>query len=444
MHRLAVIGVSWRHRRSDLLGQLTIPRADREARLPELARFLGLSELVYLATCNRVEVAFNVPDGTSLGVIRPRVFEALAGRAPRGSEATSAFRVWQDEGAAEHLFLVAAGLDSARVGEQEVSTQVRDAIELSRLLGLLSDELEFVFSEAMKVARRVRPVTEGHVGQVSLAEIVQERVRERLARTPGRVALVGVSPMTEQTGRALATFGVPLLVVNRTREKAQALAAAIGAEACTLEEFRQSPPTLAALVVAVGGGSAVLTRADLERIAARAPSGEAPLVIDVGVPPAVPPEDAAAADVPYIGMESITEAAAEDRGRMLVEVAEARTMVDAALTDLRRRSAERFVGPMIAALRSRYRHTANEGIERLFARELAGLGETEREIIRRWAETLARRFAHLPSVGLRDLAFRAGPSAVEAFFEASEPELIRAAQAAGGQAESFVEHELGE
>ena len=40
-------------------------------------------------------------------------------------------------------------------------------------------------------------------------------------------------------------------------------------------------------------------------------------------------------------------------------------------------------------------------------------------------ETLARRFAHLPSVGLRDLVFHVGPGAVETFFSHSEPALAK-------------------
>jgi len=124
-------------------------------------------------------------------------------------------------------------------------------------------------------------------------------------------------------------------------------------------------------------------------------------------------------------MRQITEEAAHDREQLLVEFADARAMVDEALTALRRQNAERLVGPMIAQLRLRYRHTALEGVERLFERNLAGVGEPEREVIRQWAETLARRFAHVPSVGLRDLAFQVGPSAVEAFFDAAEPELVR-------------------
>lgn len=437
MHRIGVVGISWRHRRADVLGAFTIPREEREERVPKLAATTGVRELVYIATCNRVEVAFAIDGATPIAACRRQLFAALAGREPHAGEAEHTLRIWQGEGAAEHLFLVTAGLDSARIGESEIAGQVREAVDQSRALGLLGPRLGKVFAEAMKVAKHVRPVTEGRIGKVSLAEIALRHVIERIERTPGRVALVGVSPMTEQCARALAARGVPVIVVNRTLERAQALAAEVGGESRALDAFRAAPDGVEAVVVATGAREPVLSRSDLERIAARAPSGESPLVVDLGVPANVAPEDAAAADVPRVGMDDISEEAAADRGRILMEFAEARAIVDEALTDLRRHAAEQLIGPMIARMRLRYRQTALEGVERLFERDLAGLGETERETIRRWAETLARRFAHVPSVGLRDLVFQAGPSAVEAFFENSEPDLARelheAAESAGAE-----------
>ncbi len=423
MHRIGVVGVSWRQGPPDALAAFTIPREERAERLPQLASTVGVNELVYLATCNRVEVAFATDASIPITVVRRRVFAALAGREPRAGEAEHTLRVWQGEGAAEHLFLVAAGLDSAQVGEAEVAGQVRQAVEQSRTLGLLSRRLERVFGAALKVARRVRPVTAARTGRVSLADIALRHVFERLARTPGRVALVGVSPMTERCAHALTAHGVGVVIVNRTVERAEALAASCGGESMSLDAFRSQPPGIEALIVSTGSREPVLVRGELERVAARSPSGDSPLVIDLALPPNVTPEDAAAADVPRLGMHDITEEAALDRERLLLEVADARAIVDAALTDLRRQAAERLVGPLIAQLRLRYRHTALEGIERLFDRELVGLGESEREAIRRWAETLARRFAHVPSVGLRDLAFQVGPTAVEAFFASAEPEL---------------------
>ncbi len=425
MDSIDVVGISWRHRRASTLAEFTIPKEERETRLPALAAALGVRELVYVATCNRVEVVFASDGRTPFSAYRRRVFAALTGREPNAGEADHTFRAWQGEGAVEHLFLVAAGLDSARVGESEVAGQMREALELSRRLGLVGPRLDPAVSEALKVSKKVKPLTEGRIGKVSLAEVAVRRVLERLDRAPGAVALVGVSPMTEQCARELAARGAALVIVNRSLERAEALAAEVGAASRSLDAFRAAPDAVAAVVVATGSREPVFARADLERLAARSPGGHSPLVIDLAVPPNVAPEDAAAADVPRVGMDEISADASEDRGRVLEEFVDVRAAVDAALTDLRRQTAERLVGPMIAELRQRYRHTALEGVERLFEKDLKGLGGAERDAVVRWAETLARRFAHLPSVGLRELAFQSGPSAVEAFFAATDPALAR-------------------
>ena len=425
MHRLGVVGISWRHADAATLAAFTIAREERASRLPALAAALGVTGLVYVATCNRVEVVCTTDGRTPLGALRRRVFAALRGREPHGGEAEHALRAWQGEGAVEHLFLIAAGLESARIGESEVVGQLRDAIDASRHLAILGADLELFCAEALKVAKRVRPMTEGRVGRVSLAQVALRAALERLERTPGPAAVVGVSPMTEQCARGLAAAGVPVAVVNRTLARARTLAGEVGGRACALEEFRARPEAVEVMIVATGAREPLFARAELERLAARSPSHEPPLVIDLAIPPNVAPEDAAAADVPRLGMDEITLAAADERERAIGDFAEARAIVDASLTDFRRQLAERLISPVIAQLHRRYRRTAVEGVERLFQKELASLGDAERDAVRRWAETLARRFAHVPSVGLRDLAFASGPQAVEAFFSHTEPELAQ-------------------
>lgn len=437
MHGIGVVGLSWKQRRPDLLAAFTIPKDARAERLPQLAEAIGARELVYVATCNRVELAFTTDGAGAMPMVRRRVFAALAGREPGAAEADHFLRAWQGEGAVEHLFLLVSGLDSARVGESEITGQVKDAVEQSRAAGLLGGGLEHVLAEAIKVAKRVRPMTEGRVGRASIAQVALRHVTDRLERTPGAVALLGVSPMTEQCGRELAARGVKVIVVNRTKANGDAMAQRIAgsreprAESRTLDEFKASPDPVEVLVAATGAKEPVLDRSDLEKIAARSPSG-APLVVDLGVPPNVSPEAARDADVQRVGMDRVTDDAASDRERTLVDLADARIVIDEALVEFRRATADRLLGPMIAQLRLRYRRTALEGVERLFRRELSGLGEPEREVVRQWAETLARRFAHLPSVGLRDLIYEAGPSAVEAFVASAEPELARDLRAFAG------------
>jgi glutamyl-tRNA reductase len=426
MHRVGVVGICWRQRRADVLAALTIPREERAERLPRLLETAGVEELVYLSTCGRVEVAFATDGSQSFDTIRRRLFAGLTGREPRAGEAEHALRAWHGEGAAEHLFVVASGLDSARVGESEVSGQFRDALALAREFGTSGPRLERVFDEALRVAKRIRPLTEGRIGSVSLAEIAGLHALERVRRTPGAVALVGVSPMTERCAELLTKEGVAVIVVNRTLSRAETLAATVGGEARSLDAFRAAPDAVEVVVLATSASEPVLARAELERLAARTTSGSPPLILDLGVPPNVTPEAAAAADVPRIGMERISEEAAEGRERLLLEFADARAIIDDAVVDFRKHTAERLVGDMIAQLRLSYRRTALEGVERLLAKSLPGLDEPQCEAIRRWAETLANRMAHLPSVGLRDLAFEIGPSAVETFFGSSETRVRRA------------------
>jgi hypothetical protein len=80
---------------------------------------------------------------------------------------------------------------------------------------------------------------------------------------------------------------------------------------------------------------------------------------------------------------------------------------------------------VLARLAQRYRATALEGVERLVAKEGFDLEPAEREMLERWAETLARRLAHLPTVGLRGLASSHGLAAVDGFLAAGDAELRR-------------------
>ena len=119
------------------------------------------------------------------------------------------------------------------------------------------------------------------------------------------------------------------------------------------------------------------------------------------------------------------------------------SQVDDALDELQDRFTERYYGPLFGALQQRYRRTALEGVKRLLKKDLTALGETERAAIETWAEVLARRFAHIPCLGLRGLLHDGPDGSLEAFLGGLEPEFadeLRAALkgAANGNGETPV------
>lgn len=423
MDHIGVVGVSWRTGGAGAIERFTLATAEQQKRLPELVRELRVNGLVYLSTCNRVELVFEAANGVDTADYRRGIFRLLTGQEGAPGEAERALRAWSGEGAVEHLFMVASGLDSARVGETDIHGQVRDALERGREWGTVSPNLDFVLEESLQVARRIRRETALGHGHLSLAEIGRHFAVRRLRETPGALAVVGVSAMTERCAHSLTELATQIVVVNRTRSRAEALAAAVGGESRTLDQFGESPDPVEVVICSTGATEPVLQGRSLNRLAVCAPSGRPPLVVDLAIPPDVDPSDAEAAGITRIGMDEINAEAQARRTERAQEAAQARALVDDALKRFCDGFTEDALAPRLAAIQSRYRSIVAESAERLFRKELAGLGEAERESMRRWAEALARRLAHLPSKGLRSLATRHGMTAVESFLDSADEAL---------------------
>ena len=420
MDRLGVVGIGWQKGGPELLARFTLPREERAQHLNDLAEAIGTTEVVYIATCNRVEIAFSTGPETPVSEVRSRIFEALAKRPALPGEAERLWRAWAGEGAAEHLYLVTSGLDSARVGETDISGQIRQALEVSREAGLVGPRLNQVFDGALKAAAQVHQLTAVGEGRTSLAEVALDAVRDRLAQNPGKVALVGVSPMTRRCGVALADIGVPLLIVNRSIGPAEALAAELGGTALALKSFVEEPQPVEAIVSATGAPTAVLPRKTLSALAALS---SRPLIVDMAVPPDIDPDDAAGEGLERLDMTQIIVRAEANRLERLSEMAEARIVVDQGLRELRRQMCDRLMAPLITELRRRSHDDADRHLKKLLKKDLPELTSTQEAAVRRWTHALVKRMIHTPTVGLRALAFEAGPLAVEAFLGGSQSDL---------------------
>jgi glutamyl-tRNA reductase len=417
MHQIGVVGLSYRHASVDEVARFAVARTEVSLRLSALRERIGAAELLYLGTCNRVEVVYVVADGGAAGDARHDVFRVLAGREPQPGEAARILRAWTGEAAVEHLLLLACGLDSAQTGEQEIAAQLRSSWEEARAAQNCGPVLDRLVGEALGMAKRVRGLTAAD-RPPSLGDLAAQRVRAHLNGTPGRVALVGVSPMTRRCASLLHAAHVPLLIVNRTLAAAQELAHSVAGEALSLEHFRATPPACAAVVFAAGGGEALLDEGALMRL--HGVGAMAPLLIDFGVPPNIDPKAAQRVGLARVGMDDLIEAAQGRRLGELMRLAPVRAAIDERLTHLRSELATRVFGPRLQDLRAAFEQIAAEEVARALSGELRTLDDRQRGQLERLARTVAHRLAHLPLAGIRAAAVHAGPDALDAFFEAAK------------------------
>ncbi len=156
MHRIGIVGASYRHATAGQVAQFAVTKDALGHRLGVLRDALQGAEVLYLSTCNRVEVVYATADPAIDR--RADIFRALTGRESVNGEAFTALRAWTGEAAVEHLLLVACGMDSAQAGEQEIYVQLRAAWQAAREAQVSGPLLDRILSEAMNMARLARRI----------------------------------------------------------------------------------------------------------------------------------------------------------------------------------------------------------------------------------------------------------------------------------------------
>ncbi|MHC5036974.1 MAG: glutamyl-tRNA reductase [Planctomycetota bacterium] len=212
---------------------LAFTREESMQLLPALLKKAGLWEAVLLFTCNRTEL-YLVEGDAGCAQDPAEILMRLKGLVP-------SHRYWQRrEGkkALEHLFCVAAGLRSMVKGETQVLGQVKEAYRTAVDAGATGPYLNRVFHAAIRAGKRVRAETSISEGAVSVSQAAVEMACEEgpKALRDATVLVIGAGQMAELVVKHLAAKGTGAIrIANRTRERAERLAARFGCTAHGLE-----------------------------------------------------------------------------------------------------------------------------------------------------------------------------------------------------------------
>jgi glutamyl-tRNA reductase len=393
--KLALAGVSHHTASIELRERVAIDPETAATFARELARAGGAQhEAVVLSTCNRTELYVASPDHGA-GEVADRALLSLAG-ADADALALVAYRL-ADESAALHLFRVAAGLDSLVPGEGEILGQVRDAYET----GSPGPLLDRTFRMALHAGRRARLETaigESPASVPAAAAALAQQVFEGLDGR--RVVLVGAGRTSELTARNLRSRGATVIAVaNRTVERAERLAAALGARAVALEDVAQVLADADVVVSSTSAPGFVLAGDGLEA-ALRSRRGRPVLFVDLAVPRDVDPA-LASVDGCFVydvdDLEAVVSASLEGRR---AEAVHAERIVAAEAERFRAWQASLAVVPAIASLRA----FAEEIRSSELARVEGKLPESERAVVETVTAQIVNKLLHLPTIRMKEAA----------------------------------------
>ena len=327
---MEIVLVGLNHRTASLeLRERVSFTAEQARRAADELRSRGLlEETLVLSTCNRSEV-YGVP---------PEAFHECA---PGLSSFISEFHSIRpdalngvlyhhyDRAAVRHLFRVSAGLDSLLLGEAEILGQVREAYRVSHEHGATGPVLNRLFQGALETGKRVRSETELGTRPMSVASAGVKLAERIFGKLADRSALViGAGTVSEQVLATLRDRGIAhLFVMNRSRDKAQALAAQFGGRVLDWGNWESAMTAPDVIVSSVSAEEPVLTRQILEAAMA-ARSNRALFVMDLGVPRNVDPAASNLYNLYVYNIDDLTEIVEQNRHARQSEVPRAELIVE--------------------------------------------------------------------------------------------------------------------
>lgn len=396
MRDFVVVGLSHRTAPVEVRERLAVAPTDLGRELREIAGDAGFEEALLISTCNRVELY-----ATSNNPIQATQ-DAKETLSKRLAEVAADDVLYQERGidVVRHVFRVASSLDSLVVGEPQILGQVKEAFDAANDAGTMGTLLGRCFTQAFATAKRVRNETGIAEGTVSVSSIACELAKKIFGNLEGRrTLLLGAGEMGESAARSLRQTGTNLHVINRSDDRARALAQACDGRAVPYERLATELADADVVVASTASPKFILTPKLMKGVA-RTRRHRPLFIIDIAVPRDVDPRVGNMDNVFVYDVDDLQQVAEENLAVRAREAAEAERIVEEEVESFLawRRSLE--LAPTIVALRKRFGQVAEEELRRALPR-LEGLSESDRAVLEAMSRSLVNKLLHQPMTELK-------------------------------------------
>ena len=354
----------------------------------------ALAGAITLSTCNRLELYGELSEHDPRHVARAQqeLAERIAERAGLDERfVLETMDAYQGPEVARHLFTVVSGLESAVVGEREITGQVRRALTQARQSGTASGHLVQLFEAAARTAREVGAHTGlGERGRsiVSVALDLADDITP--GDWPGRHALVfGTGAYAGATMAALRDRGCADIEVYSGSGRAEQFTDQRGGSPVT-DAGLPAALRRADVIIGCSGGSAPMP-------AAAFPDGPR-TVVDLALARDFDPAVADLPGVELITLESVRVAAPEETSE---SVSAAREIVERAARGFETAQNARSMDQAIVALRKHTMAVLDSELDKVRAHHGCTGAEEQIEMAMR---RMVRSLLHTPTVRARQLA----------------------------------------
>lgn len=310
------IGINYHNTSTEIRGRFAINTASYE-QLLEAAPDYGVSSVFVLSTCNRTEIYGIAKD--------PILLMGLLCKYTTGDIKTFKEYAYTKNStlAVQHIFNVAAGIDSQILGDYEIVGQLKTAFHFSKERAMISSFVDRLFNTVLQSSRAIRSKTALSSGTVSVAYAAVLFLKEHCPMlSEQKVLVIGTGDIGKSTCKnLLQEVGCQhVAVLNRTEEKAIAFATELGITHLPFEQMQTAIDQYEIIIVATNATKPIISPEMITE-------GSFKTIIDLSIPNNVSPELAQRANITLANVDDLSKINDETLKRRMEELPKAKAII---------------------------------------------------------------------------------------------------------------------
>jgi glutamyl-tRNA reductase len=368
--------------------------------LSSLRSINGVGEVLYLSTCNRIEIIASVEETEDAGKSLNDFLAQNGGLTP--TEVANCFYEYRGEEAVRHIFRVSASLDSLVIGETQILGQVKDAYRQALAQNATGVVLNRLMHCSFRAAKRVRSETAIAVNPVSVSFAAVELAKKIFGSLTGKkILLIGAGEMAELTGMHLISNGAEeIIVANRSMPQAIALAEKFHGEAVSLDALEEKLIEVD-IVISSTGAPAYIVTADLIRKIHHQRKNRLLFLIDIAVPRDIDPAASLLENVYLYNIDNLQDIVDENMNVRKKEAIKAEMIVEEEITRYVSWQKEQESVPTIVSLRNKAEEIVRAEMDKA-AGWMNKLDKEEQGKVDGLVNSIVNKLLHIPVAALKE------------------------------------------
>lgn len=305
-------GVSYKKSDSVVRGRFAIS-TDQYQKLLLQSTLSSVAEVFVLSTCNRTEIYGLARDSEQL----VELICAATGESAELFHSIAYIKRGKD--AIQHLFEVAAGLDSQILGDYEIVGQIKTAIRVAKEAGTVGPLIERLYNQVLQTSKLVKNQTALSSGTVSVSFAAIQFLKEQVPEVANKkILLIGTGKIGRNTGKNLIDYlgCSDITLINRTHEKAVELASELGIKAEPVSRLNDCLSTADIIIVAANASEPIIGVNQVQ-------NNKRQWIIDLSIPNNVHPDVASLAGKQLLNVDALSGMKDETLQKRMDEVPKA-------------------------------------------------------------------------------------------------------------------------